>query len=162
MKKMGLSIDEKERLAEDNFKEWLNTNKIPFWYIQQDKLTFADAFKGEIVRRSDFIILLPNIGFILTDVEYKIPAKKYPQFQINVDETNRYCRVQEKYRLNIWYVFSNDIDHFNIWHWIPVSKVREIGKNSNYGEYFGIPMDKFIVLSKSQGIEALFSGMSKF
>jgi len=56
-------------LAEDKFKEWLNDNKIPFWYIQQDAFTFAHAFKEEMTRRPDFIILLPNIGFIITDVE---------------------------------------------------------------------------------------------
>ena len=111
---MGLSKEEKERLAEDKFKEWLNENKISFWYIHQEPDTFAYAFKEEMTRRPDFIILLPNIGFILTDVEYKEPAKKYAEFQINVEETYKYCNVQEKYRLNIWYVFSNARNHFNI------------------------------------------------
>ncbi|KAA0004476.1 MAG: hypothetical protein DRN33_02630 [Thermoplasmata archaeon] len=159
---MKLSNKEKERLAEDKFREWLNDNKIPFWYIQQDALTFSHAFKEEMTRRPDFIILLPNIGFIITDVEYKSPAKKYAEFQINVDETNRYCKLQEKYRLNIWYVFSDITNHFTVWYWIPVSKVREIGKDKNYGEYFGIPLDNFIVISKNQGIERLFSEMKKF
>ena len=31
------------------------------------------------------MILLPNIGFILTDVEYKEPARKYAEFQVNVE-----------------------------------------------------------------------------
>jgi len=159
---MGLSKKEKERLAEEKFKEWLNENKIPFWYIQQDKLTFAEAFKGEMTRRPDFIILLPNVGFIMTDVEYKEPAKKYAEFQINVDETYRYCKVQEKYRLHIWYVFSNARNHFNIWYWIPVSKVKEVGMDKKYGDYFGIPLDNFIVISKAEGIEKLFSEISKF
>jgi hypothetical protein len=156
---MGLSKKEKERLAEDKFKEWLNENKIPFWYIHQEPDTFARVFKEEMTRRPDFIILLSNIGFILTDVEYKEPARKYPQFQINVEETYKYCKVQEKYRLNIWYVFSNARNHFNIWYWIPVSKVKE---GEKYGEYFGIPLDEFIVISKSQGINRLFSEMDKF
>ena len=78
----------------------------------------------------------------MTDVEYKEPAKKYAEFQINVDETYRYCKVQEKYRLHIWYVFSNAINHFSTWYWIPVSKVKEIGEERKYRGYYGIPQSR--------------------
>ena len=152
-------MEEKERAAENKFKEWLNNNEIPFWYIHQEPASFSIVFKKEKVKRPDFMILIPNIGFILTDVEYKEPARKYAEFQINVDETYKYCRMQEKYRLNIWYVFSNTKNHFNIWYWIPVLKVREIGKNKKFGDYFGIPLENFIVVSKNQGIDKLFLEM---
>jgi len=102
-----MNMEEKERAAENKFKEWLNNNEIPFWYIHQEPASFSIVFKKENVKRPDFMILIPNIGFILTDVEYKEPARKYAEFQINVDETYKYCRMREKYRLNIWYVFSN-------------------------------------------------------
>ncbi len=68
---MGLNLREKERLAENKFKEWLNEKEIPFWYIHQEPDTFSNVFRKENVKRPDFIILIPNIGFILTDVEYK-------------------------------------------------------------------------------------------
>lgn len=68
--------------------------------------------------------------------------------------------MQEKYRLNIWFVFSNEKNHFNIWYWIPVLKVKENGKK--YSNYFAVPMEDFIIASKNQGIEKLFSEMMKF
>lgn len=139
-----------------------NENEIPFWYIHQEPETFSKVFRKENVKRPDFIILIPNIGFILTDVEYKEPARKYPEFQINVEETYKYCKIQEKYRLNIWYVFSNSKNHFNVWYWIPVSKVKEIGKDKKYGDYFGIPIEEFIIISKNQGLNKLFAEMDKF
>lgn len=40
-----MDIKDKERLAESKFKDWLNENKIPFWYIHQEPDTFAIAFK---------------------------------------------------------------------------------------------------------------------
>ena len=92
------------------------------------------------------MILIPNVGFILTDVEYKEPARKYAEFQINVDETYKYCRMQEKYRLDIWY-------------WMLVLKVKEMGENKKFGEYFGIPLENFIVVSKNQGMDKLFLEM---
>ena len=82
-------------------------------YIKNRK-RLQKLFKKEKVKRPDFMILIPNIGFILTDVKYKEPARKYAQFQIDADETIKYCKMQEKYKLNIWYVFSNAANHFNI------------------------------------------------
>ena len=70
-----MNMEEKERIIENKFKEWLNKNEIPFWYIH------------------------PNIGFILTDVDKK------------------------------------------------------------FGDYFGIPLENFIVVSKNQGIDKLFLEM---
>jgi len=155
-----MNVKEKERMAEYKFKEWLDEYEIPFWYIHQEPDTFASAFKKEKVKRPDFMILIPNIGFILTDVEYKEPARKYAEFQINAEETLKYCKMQEKYRLNIWFVFSNEKNHFNIWYWIPVLKVKENGKK--YSNYFAVPMEDFIIVSKNQGIEKLLSEMMKF
>ena len=159
---MGLNLREKERLAENKFKEWLNEKEIPFWYIHQEPDTFSNVFRKENVKRPDFIILIPNIGFILTDVEYKEPARKYPEFQIDVEETLKYCKIQEKYKLNIWYVFSNAINHFSTWYWIPVSKVKEIGEERKYRGYYGIPIEEFIIISKTQGINKLFAEMDRF
>ena len=62
---------EKERVTESKFKEWLDGNEIPYWYIQQDIDTYSTALKRFMTKRPDFIILIPYVGFILTDVEYK-------------------------------------------------------------------------------------------
>ena len=63
--------------TEQRFGEWLDKNLIPYWYIQQDIDTFSDALKKMFTKRPDFMILIPNFGFILVDVKNKPPAKKY-------------------------------------------------------------------------------------
>ncbi len=112
------------------------------------------------------MILVPHIGFILTDVEFKKPAKKYKTFYINGDETKRYCKLHSFFNLQVWYVFSHEDYHFNTWFWIPALKVPEFGEirtNPNTKEaYFSVPLDKFITVSATDTIERIFSEMPKF
>jgi len=157
---------DKERLAEAKFKEWLDGNNIPYWYIQQDIDSFSNALKRYMSKRPDFIILIPNVGFVLTDVEYKVPARKYNQFQINAKETYQYINLQKYFNLQVWYVFSNSDQHFNIWYWIPVSTVLEkkvYPKELNTKcEYLSVPLKEFITISENDNLGRLFSEIPKF
>lgn len=65
----------KERVAEKEFKEWLDKHEVPYWYIQQDIESFSKALKKYMTKRPDFMVLVPHVGFILTDVEFKKPEK---------------------------------------------------------------------------------------
>ena len=158
--------EEKERLAESHFQNWLDKNDIPYWYIQQDLKTFSPALNKYMTKRPDFLILVPNVGFILVDVKYKRPATKYEVFQVDAEETQKYSNLQIYFNLQVWYAFSNPDDHFNVWHWIPASVVLETGKKyksrKSGGDYFTVPMDKFIVLPKSDNLGRLFSEIPKF
>jgi len=40
----------KERLAEGEFKKWLDKHEIPYWYIQQDIDTFSKALRKYMSR----------------------------------------------------------------------------------------------------------------
>lgn len=58
--------------TERKFKEWVDKHNIPYWYIQQDIDTFSPPLKKYFgSKRPDFMILLPNLGFVFVDVEYK-------------------------------------------------------------------------------------------
>ncbi len=161
--------NKKSKEVEDRFQQWLDKNGIPYWYIQQDIKTFSPALKKYMTKRPDFMVLIPHVGFILVDAEYKLPAEKYEDFYINTAETEQYCNLQNYFNLQVWYAFANEHDHYKTWHWIPVSKVLEIGKKekkmftSPSGGYCSIPMDKFIQISHSSGnMGTLFSEIPKF
>lgn len=161
--------EEKSKEAESKFQQWLDKNNIPYWYIQQDISTFSPALKKYMTKRPDFMILIPHVGFILVDVEYKLPAEKYDVFNIDTAETEQYCNLQNFFNLQVWYAFANGHDHFKTWHWIPVSKVLEIGKkeskifSGSRGSYCSISMDKFIQVPHSSGnMGSLFTEIPKF
>ena len=90
-----------ENLAEKKFRDWLNSHKIPFWYIQQDIESFSSALQRYMTKRPDFMILVPHVGFILVDVKHKKPAKKFKEFYFN---------------LQVWYVLSSEDYHYETWY----------------------------------------------
>jgi len=158
-------IRRKERLAEKEFKKWLDRHEIPYWYIQQDIDSFSKALKKYMTKRPDFMILVPHVGFILTDVEYKKPAEKYNVFYIDENEAKQYCKLQNYFNLQVWYVFSHEEYHFNNWFWIPVSKVLELGKShkNRWGEaYRSVPLENFVSVSVTDNLGRLFSQTAKF
>lgn len=163
--------EEKSKEVESKFQKWLDKNNIPYWYIQQDIFTFSPALKKYMTKRPDFMILIPHVGFILVDAEYKSPAEKYPAFYIDAAETEQYCNLQNYFNLQVWYALSNERDHYKTWYWIPALQVLEIAEKEKRifegpkerGKYCSIPMDKFIQVSHSSGnIGTLFAEIPKF
>jgi len=111
------------------------------------------------------MILVPHVGFMLTDIKFKKPAGKYRVFQIDELETKQYCNLQNYFNLQVWYVFSHERDHFNNWYWIPCSKVLELGKSyksPRTGAHMAVPLDNFITVSTTDNLGRVFSEMSKF
>ena len=163
--------EEKSKEVELKFQKWLDKTHMPYWYIQQDIATFSPALKKYTTKRPDFLILIPHVGFILVDTEYKLPAKKYPDFRIDEVETKQYCNLQNYFNLQVWYALSNEREHYQTWYWIPASQVLEIAEKEKrifdgpkeQGKYCAIPMDKFIQVSHSSGtIGTLFTEIPKF
>ncbi|MCD6590234.1 hypothetical protein J7K74_03575 [Candidatus Woesearchaeota archaeon] len=160
----GLYRKIKGRITESRFKEWLDKHGIPYWYIQQDLKTFSLSIKKMFgVKRPDFMILIPNIGFILVDVKYKRLVHGYKKFPLDVEEVARYSSLQRYFNLQVWYVISNEDYNYKTWFWIPVSKVLEEGKmrrftSSRSGEeFFAIPITSFIQIADDDSLERLFS-----
>ena len=89
------SRESKQTASEKAFQNWLDKNEIPYWYIKQDMETFSPALRKYSVKRPDFLILIPNMGFFLADVKYEKLAEKYPKFFINAEEAEKYANLQK-------------------------------------------------------------------
>ncbi len=139
---------ELDNQGEIKFKEWLEEHNIPYLYINQEVETFSSFFKGSL-KRPDFMVLLPNFGFIFVDVKDKEIQQGYGTFCIDSDETQKFSSLQRKFNLQIWYVLSNKNYNYQTWFWIPVSKVLEsdVGtrtSSKSKEDFFPILIKKFI------------------
>jgi len=156
---------ELDNQAEIKFKEWLDKHKIPYLYINQETDTFSSVFKDKL-KRPDFMVLLPNFGFIFVDIKNRRIKSEYGTFCIDSNETQKFSSLQRKFNLQIWYVLSNEDYNYQTWFWIPVSKVLESGiktkESSKSGEdFFPIPTKEFIQISHNDSIDRLFIKSSK-
>ena len=153
-------IEQKQRDAEQKFKEFLDKQHVPYWYIQQDIETFSPALKKLNVQRPDFFILIPNFGFILIDVEHNVPLEKYNKFCVSEPETFRYNNLQKYFNMQVWYAFSNEKIHYTTWYFMPMTKVLELRKQYLVKDkhYISLPMESFIQIPNTEKITKLFQG----
>jgi len=147
--------------AEFKFKEWLDKHNIPYFYIKQDKETFASAFKDS-AKRPDFMILIPNFGFIFADVKNRKLHPTYRNYPLDSEETKKYSSLQREFNAHIWYVISNEDFDFKTWLWIPVSKVFESGmpkfnSSKSKEEFYAVPPEEFIQIADNDSLDRLFS-----
>lgn len=150
----------KDNKAEQEFKVWLDKHDIAYWYIQQDIDTFSKELKKQFVKRPDFLILIPNFGFILVDIKDKISAEKYEKFFINAEEVEKYMNLQRTFNLQSWYVISNERYHFKTWFWIPIAKIVKSGfvfepKNKR-DKCYSVPVSEFVQVSDDDSLERVF------
>ena len=149
--------------TEHKFMEWLNKHNIPYLYIQQDTETISKAFKGQFKgKRPDFLVLIPNLGFIFIDVKYKKISYNYKTYPLDSEETKKYSSIQRKFNLPIWYALSNEDSDYKTWFWIPVSKVLEAGvpkynSNKSKMDFFAVPPKEFIQIADDDSLDRLFS-----
>lgn len=160
MEAVDLEKIKRGREAEEKFQAWLDEHKLSYLYIQQDKNTFANAFKDNL-KRPDFLILLPNLGLIMVDVKYKNVNSKYQDMAIDAYDIKRYSKLQRIFNLPIWFVLSNENVAFETWFWIPLPKVLEEGmprftSSKSQMDYYAVPLKHFIQVSKKDSINRLF------
>lgn len=152
-------------IAERKFKEWLDKNNIPYGYIDQSLDSFSLALKKYLVKRPDFMILLPNFGLIFVDVKNYLPAEKYEKFFLSATEVNNYLSMQRIFNLPTWFVISNENYHYRTWFWIPVSEVTRSGfvfdtKEKNR-KCYSVPVREFIQVADTDNLERIFSKLFK-
>jgi hypothetical protein len=149
-----------DNLAEEKFKEWLDKNKIPYWYIDQSLESFSPALKKFVIKRPDFLILLPNFGLIFVDVKNKEEAKKYPKFYLYESEVDKYIGMQRKFNIPIWFALSHEKRHYKTWFWIPVSDVTRAGfvfeSQDKKGKYYSVPIEEFVQVSYNDNLRRIF------
>src|SRR3989338_6699730 len=149
-------------IGEENEKHG-NEAAIKFKYLQQDTQTLSFAFKKYFSgKRPDFLILIPNLGFIFVDVKYKKLSPDYKTYPIDSEETKNYSSIQRKFNLNIWYVLSNEDIDYKTWFWIPISKVFESGEpiftsNKSKMNFYAVPPENFIQIAIDDSLDRLLS-----
>ncbi len=154
---------EKGTEVEKNFKQWLDKHQIPYFYIKQEQDYFSSAFKNTFKgKRPDFMILVPNFGFIFVDVKYKKISQDYKNYPLDSEETKSYSSLQRIFNMQVWYVLSNEDYDFKTWLWIPVSKVLESGITEQISsksgmDFFPVPSNEFIQLADDDSLNRLFS-----
>ena len=154
---------EKGKEVEAKFRDWLDKHNIPYFYIKQDMETFSSAFRNTFSgKRPDFMILIPNFGFIFVDVKYKKISPEYKTYPIDSEETKIYSSLQRKFNLHIWYVLSNEDSDYRTWLWIPISKVLESGipkhiSSKSRMDFFAVPPEEFIQIADDDSLDRLFS-----
>jgi hypothetical protein len=159
----NIDIRELGDIAEIRFKSWLDKHNIPYLYISQNPETFSSVFKNENYgKRPDFMVLLPNFGFIFIDVKNKKLDLQYKNYCIDEKETKTYSSFQRIFNLQIWYVISNEDYDYKTWFWIPVSKVLEMGikkctSNISQEDFFPVSPEEFIQISDNDSIDRVFT-----
>jgi hypothetical protein len=162
---MEISKEDKERgnLAELKFKEWLDKHNIPYFYIKQDLETFSSSLKNSFSgKRPDFMILIPNFGFIFVDVKNKRLNPDFKTYPIDSYETKKYSKIQRLFNMHIWYALSNEDYDFRTWLWIPVSRVLEAGipkfiSSKSKEDFYAVPPEEFIQISDDDSLDRLFT-----
>ncbi len=149
--------------AELKFKEWLDKHNIPYFYIKQDTESFSPAldeiFSG---KRPDFMILIPNFGFVFVDVKNRSLHRKYKTYPLDSFETKKYSSLQRIFNIHIWYAISNEDYDYKTWLWIPVSKVMESGmprynSSKSKEDFYAVPLEEFIQIADDDSLDRLFS-----
>lgn len=149
-----------DNLAEEKFKEWLDKNNIPYWYIDQSLESFSPALRKYLTKRPDFMILLPNVGLIFVDVKDKDQAEKYDKFFLFADEVDGYLGMERTFKVPVWFAVSHEKYHYKTWFWIPASDVTRAGfvfeSKDGKGKFYSVPIEEFIQVADTDNLGRIF------
>jgi hypothetical protein len=147
----------KGKQGELKFKEWLEKQNIPYMYFDQKIGTYSREFLNKL-KRPDFMLLIPNFGFILVDVKcHKIyqnnDMSKY--ITLGEKEVDEYIELHKEFGVPIWFAVSNEKGNFESWYWISANEIGndEMDTNKNY---FKIKTGKFRKIHWDEGLGKLF------
>ncbi|WP_022670183.1 hypothetical protein [Hippea alviniae] len=122
--------------SEEKFKEWLDSKKYPYIYVDQGTDTFSNFFK-DFTKRPDFLVIVRNFGIIAVDVKEK-NNREYKDFILDEEEVKKYLAFERITKLPVWFVFCRREEEYKNWYWISLSKVLEcsIKKSQASGDEF--------------------------
>lgn len=155
-----------ENLAEKKFKDWLDKNSIPYWYIDQSLESFSPALRKFLIKRPDFMILLPNFGLIFVDIKNKEQLEKYDKFTLSAEEVDVYIAMQRTFNIPIWFAISHEKYHYKTWFWIPASDITRAGfvfnSKDGKGKFYSIPINEFVQVSDIDNLDRIFNKLFRY
>jgi len=156
-----------DNLAEEKFKEWLDKNNISYWYIDQSLDSFSPALRKFLIKRPDFLILLPNLGLIFVDVKNKEQLREYDKFSIFANEVETYLGMERTFRIPVWFAISHEKYHYKTWFWIAVSDITRAGfvfeaKDKKKGKFYSVPIEDFTQVADTDNLERVLIKLLRY
>ena len=121
---------EKGKKAEKLFEQYLNSEKIPFYRIDQNKETQSEELKSKSIHRPDYVIHTKKDVFFV-DVKYRTKRSFGP------DNQNRFCldqfiidrlyNFQDELNSVVWVAFT-DNEKDGIFFYAPISGIYSYTK----------------------------------
>ena len=117
---------DKGKMAEKSFKDFLNDNKIPFYYIDQSKDSFSKIFQIKNIKRPDYIVYTEK-GVFHIDVKcrkkYSLVSKEEERFSLSQKDIEKLFNFHYKLCSNTWIAFTDEKakDFF----YAPISKIYD-------------------------------------
>ena len=109
-------FENKGRMAENEFKNLLERNKIPFLYIGQNPvgIDYSKVIKNDkMAKRPDFLIGIPNTSNLFIDVKNIAKTKRFIEepehcHSIYRSEIEKLNRLQDLFLIPVWIAFYNE------------------------------------------------------
>jgi Holliday junction resolvase len=123
---------EKGDMAEKLFKDFLNDNKIPFYYIDQNKETYSEELHTKRIHRPDYIVHTQK-GVFHIDVKYRKKESFGPKgeeklrFYLNQYEIDSLYNFQDELHSDVWVAFTNN-EKTPDFFFVPISEIYEYTK----------------------------------
>ena len=121
---------EKAQKAERLFSGYLNSQKIPYYFIDQSKEKYSNEFKENNMQRPDFIV---HTKYSIFYIDVKHRKKDYldnneKSFYLNQYELNRLFKFQRELNTTVWIAFI-DIENYSEFYFSPISDIFEYYTN---------------------------------
>jgi len=146
--------------GEQLFQAWLNGQELGFLRVDQEKDSLSTIFK-DAVKRPDYLLLLPSIGFIGIDVKHHKLRKSC--FTLTIDkEIERAIAFEHYTRIYLWYAYKDrDYEGHDVWYFISAQKAYEKGEVKNNAsqksKFLSIDIKHFEKITKAEDLGKLFS-----
>ena len=146
--------------GETAFQKWLDAQELGYLRIDQDRETMSAVFKNS-VKRPDYFLLLPSLGFIAIDVKNSTLKNDLFTLKINY-EIERTITFEHHTRIYLWYAFKDrKCINNDRWYFISAHKACEVGvKKYNSRDrvyYFEIALKHFELINKAEDLGKLYS-----
>lgn len=153
----------KGKKAEKEFASWLQRQRIPYVYIQQDLETFSKSLgKDYDGRRPDFIVFLHYVGPLFVDVK----KRQFAQFNgslylpFDCDINDKYLNIQHSFNIQIWYAVTTEKVMYKKWYWLPsgaVEQAAEARKTSGKSgkDFYRVPVAACVEINLHESLDKL-------